>query len=56
MKDWELNNQYFMKFCDETRSSRCKEIQCQYRLYCNRYRFLKIKETEKNIKEKGIKK
>lgn len=50
MKDWELNNSYFMKFCDETNSKNCKEKQCQYRIFCSRYKHLKIKEKQNEIK------
>ena len=24
MSDWKLNNEYFMKFCDETKTENCK--------------------------------
>lgn len=45
--DQDFQNGYFMKFCDETNYLRCKQIQCQYKLYCNRYKTLKNKEKTK---------
>lgn len=49
----DFHNQYFMKFCHETQSKNCCESQCQYRIFCSRYTYLKIKETNKNNQKKG---
>lgn len=46
MGDWKLNNEYFMKFCDETKSENCLKKQCQYRLYCSRIKYLQTREKE----------
>lgn len=43
----EFLNEYFMKFCDEFSTKNCKEKQCQYRIFCSRYKHLHIKEHTK---------
>lgn len=50
MSDWKLNNEYFMKFCDETKTENCKKKQCQYRIFCSRFKHLQIKEKQNEIK------
>lgn len=46
-----LDNGYFMIFCSETKSENCKKTQCQYKLYCNRYKWLVIQETKNKTNE-----
>lgn len=50
MVDWKLNNEYFMKFCDETKSENCLKKQCQYKIFCSKFKHLKIKEKQNEIK------
>lgn len=50
------NNQYWMKFCNETSSLNCKEKKCEYMIYCSRYKWLIINETKNNIKKQEVKK
>lgn len=46
-----LENAYFMKFCSENNSENCKKNQCQYKIYCSRYKWLVIQETKNKINE-----
>jgi len=39
-------NEYFMKYCNEEKSLNCKLSQCQYRLYCSRFKYLQTREKE----------
>lgn len=47
MQEWKLINEYFIKFCDENKSENCKKKQCQYRIFCTRFKQLHIKEQKK---------
>lgn len=39
-------NEYFMKFCGEEKTENCRKTQCQYKLYCSRYKYLQNQEKE----------
>lgn len=46
----EFMNEYFMKFCNETKTENCKNKQCQYKIYCTRFKHLQIKEKQNENK------
>lgn len=54
MQDWKLCNEYFMKFCDETTTENCKKKQCQYKIYCSRFKHLHIKEKQNENKSNNF--
>ncbi len=39
-------NEYFMKYCTEESSKNCQSTQCQYKLYCSRFKYLQNREKE----------
>lgn len=39
-------NEYFMKYCNEEKSLNCKLSQCQYKLFCSRFKYLQTREKE----------
>ena len=49
------NNEYWMKFCNETSSLNCKEKKCEYKIYCSRHKWLIVNETKNNIKKQEVK-
>lgn len=46
----EFMNGYFLKFCQESNYLNCKQNQCQYRIYCSRYKILEKQQNKEKTK------